>query len=141
MFKIFHQQSDFTLWREQLVFSTEVGGKVEFEGRVRKHHDGREVRELHYEGYEAMIVTQGNHLLKTIRRKHGLIDLFAGHFLGQRKLGEIAVIVIAGGVHRRESFLAASEMMEEIKKKLPIWKKEIYADDLSLWNYHRSHRP
>ncbi len=140
MFKVFQVEKDFAAWYKNINQPSNAGARVEFRGVVRDVNDGKEVKELFYEGYESMIIKKGNELLAKVKNKFSLIDLQAGHFLGNRKIGDLAVIIIAFSEHRKECFAATAFLMEEIKNTLPIWKKESYAQVASQMTDQRANQ-
>jgi adenylyltransferase/sulfurtransferase len=110
-----------------------AGAFVTFEGWVRNHHDAREVEGLEYEAFSAMAVSEGEALLAEAANRFGIVDVRAVHRMGAVGIGERAVWVGVLAEHRQEAFLACRWIMDQIKERLPIWKKESYAGGLSEW--------
>lgn len=119
--------------RVEPVDAPAAGGFVTFEGRVRNHADGREVIGLEYEAYSEMAHAQGAALLSEAITRFGLTDARAVHRTGKLMIGEVAVIVQAASAHRREAFGACEWIMDQLKWRIPIWKRETYADGVSDW--------
>jgi molybdopterin synthase catalytic subunit len=110
-----------------------AGGFVLFEGRVRDHNDGRSVLGIEYEAYAEMAEAQGEALLAEARERFGILEARAIHRVGQLAIGDAAVWVGVAAAHRGEAFRACEFIMDEIKKRLPIWKKEHYANGDRAW--------
>ena len=109
------------------------GGFASFEGWVRDHNDGRRVRHLEYEAYEALAVREAERIIAEATARFGVAHAACAHRLGDLGLGELAVWVGVSAPHRAEAFLACRYIIDEIKHRLPIWKKEHYADGDSGW--------
>jgi molybdopterin synthase catalytic subunit len=110
-----------------------AGALATFEGRVRNHNEGREVLALEYEAYEALAVAEGKRLVEEAIEKTGAISARCVHRVGRLELGEAAVWIGVAGAHRKEALKACEYIIEELKKRVPIWKKEHYADGESGW--------
>jgi len=111
----------------------QAGGFVIFEGKVRNSHKGRQVVALEYEAFEEMAVNEGQKLLDETQEKFGLIAATAIHRTGRLEIGETAVWIAVAAQHRREAFAGCEFIIDEIKKRVPIWKKEHYAEGDSGW--------
>jgi molybdopterin synthase catalytic subunit len=118
-----------------LVAAPSAGGTVIFVGTVRDENRGREVRSLHYEAYEPMAVREIGVIAAEARSRFGVVGIAVHHRTGELALGDVAVVVAVAGVHRSEAFLAARYVIDELKARAPIWKKEIYRDGES-WLSH-----
>ncbi len=110
-----------------------AGGFVTFEGRVRTMNEGRPVQSLEYEAFDEMATTEGTALVEEAKLKFGLEWVQAIHRVGKLEIGEIAVWIGCGAAHRKEAFLACEFLIDELKHRLPVWKKEHYADGPSEW--------
>jgi len=110
-----------------------VGGVVTFEGRVRNTNEGKDVRSLEYEAYKEMSIGEGQKIMAEVKDKFDLIDLYCVHRVGHLKIEELAVWIITTAVHRRDAFLATQYIIDEVKLRLPIWKKEHYSAGDSQW--------
>ena len=111
----------------------DAGGFASFEGRVREHQDGRAVTALHYEAFEPLAVAEGRRIIDEALRRHGALEGRCVHRLGRLAVGEVAVWVGVCAPHRAEAFAACREIIDAVKHRLPIWKKEHYADGESGW--------
>jgi molybdopterin synthase catalytic subunit len=106
----------------------EDGALVTFEGVTRNNTKGRATRYLDYECYEAMAVKTMAEIGAEIARTHAISRIAMVHRLGRVEIGETSVVVIATAPHRRAAFEAALEGINKLKKLVPVWKKEYFAD-------------
>jgi MoaE-MoaD fusion protein len=104
------------------------GALVTFEGVVRNNTRGRATLCLDYEGYESMALKTMAELGREIAGAHGIGRIAMVHRLGRMLIGEASVAVIVSSPHRRAAFDAALEGINRLKKTVPIWKKEHFAD-------------
>ncbi len=111
----------------------ECGALVTFEGWVRNHNEGHEVTSLEYEAYESLAVVEGNRILDEAREKFGLRQAVCIHRIGHLAIGDIAVWVGVATPHRDAGFKACRYIIDEIKVRVPIWKKEHYVNGDSGW--------
>lgn len=111
----------------------EAGGFVSFVGRVRDHAQGRRVLFLEYEAYEEMALREGERLLEQAVERFGLLRAAAIHRLGKLAVGEAAVWIEVGAAHRREAFLGCEWIIDQLKVRVPIWKRETFANGDSGW--------
>ncbi len=109
------------------------GGYAAFEGWVRNLNEGREVRRLEYEAFETLAVREGARIIEEARVKFGVTNARCVHRIGDLPLGEIAVWVGVSAPHRDEAFRACRYIIDEVKHRVPIWKKEHYVDGDSGW--------
>jgi molybdopterin synthase catalytic subunit len=109
------------------------GGYAAFEGWVRDHNDGARVRRLEYEVFEALAVREGERILAEAQARFGVSRAACVHRVGDLAVGELAVWVGVSAAHRDEAFRACRYIIDEVKQRLPIWKKEHYADGDSGW--------
>lgn len=110
-----------------------AGAFVAFEGWVRDHHDGREVQRLEYETFAEMAQREGQRLLDDARQRFAIIGAKAVHRTGALVLGDCAIWVGVTAAHRQEAFLACRWIMDTLKERLPIWKKEFFAQGEPVW--------
>lgn len=122
---------DFSALRESLA-SPDCGGFVFFEGRVRNHHEGREVAGLRYEAYLDLALKEGCRLVGEVSVKFG-VRAAAIHAVGDLRPGDLAVWVGAAAAHREVAFAACRELIDAIKASVPIWKRESYTDGHGEW--------
>lgn len=110
-----------------------AGGFVTFQGRVRDHADGRSVLRLEYEAYEPLAIVEGEALLTEARERFGLVDAAVIHRVGSLVVGDIAVSIQVSAPHRREAFAGCEWIIDQLKIRVPIWKRETYTDGDSGW--------
>lgn len=110
-----------------------IGARSVFEGTVRDTNDGHDVKKLEYECYESLAIKEGNKILGEAIERFGLIDAFCIHRIGTLEIGETAVIVVATSGHRDEAFKGCRYIIDEVKCRVPIWKKEHYQDGETEW--------
>ena len=103
-----------------------------FVGVVRQENGGRAVRYLEYESYEEMALSQMEALEETVRRRWPVSDLRIVHRLGRLEIGEASVAVSVSSPHRGQAFEACRYAIDTLKRTVPIWKKEFYADG-AVW--------
>jgi molybdopterin synthase catalytic subunit len=104
------------------------GAVVDFEGVVRNNTKGRPTMYLDYECYEAMAVKMMAELGREIRQALPITRIALVHRLGRMEIGEASVVVVASAAHRKPAFDAALDGINRLKKTVPIWKKEYFAD-------------
>jgi molybdopterin synthase catalytic subunit len=118
------------------------GGYAAFEGWVRDHNEGQQVLRLEYEAFAALAQREGARLLAEARERFGVRGAVCAHRVGSLQLGEVAVFVAATAAHRDEAFRACRYIIDEVKHRLPIWKKEHYVNGDSGWvNCERCAQP
>ena len=110
----------------------ECGGEVLFVGTVRTPNKGVEVLALEYEAYEPMVKVEFEKLAAEIQEKWNVMRVVLHHRLGRVLPGEAAVITGIAGRHRAEAFEASTYFMDELKKRIPIWKKE-FLESGEVW--------
>jgi MoaE-MoaD fusion protein len=108
-----------------------IGGVVTFVGHVRDRSQGREVSRLEYEAYVEMAEKVFRELCDEIETRHPGVRLAVEHRVGTLAVGDVAVAIAAGAPHRGEAFRACQEMIDELKARAPIWKKETGPDGTS----------
>lgn len=111
----------------------ECGGICLFEGVVRNHHGGRAVTSLTYESYEPMAERELAKLVVETQSEWADCHVLVRHRLGHLNIGDVAVAIAVFAPHRREAFQACEAMIDRIKKRVPIWKMEFYADGGEAW--------
>ena len=121
------QEEDFVLDEavaEVKQASKTIGGIVAFLGVVRDFSQDEEVEKLFFEYYPGMAEKTLGELREEAIRRFGLLELSLRHRHGELLPGDNIVLIVAAGEHRREAFEAAQWCMSELKKRIPIWKKE-----------------
>jgi molybdopterin synthase catalytic subunit len=102
----------------------ECGGIAMFVGTTRNHSDGHHVEVLEYEAYEELAGKELERLAQAAVQRHGLRAAYLAHRLGVVPVAEASVIVAASAAHRAEAFAGCRELIDELKRTVPIWKKE-----------------
>lgn len=100
------------------------GAVLVFHGVVRDHHEGREVAGIHYQAYRAMALRELQAVADEAAFRHGVEDVAVVHRLGRLGVGEASLVVAVGSPHRKPAFEAAQALIDELKRRVPIWKKE-----------------
>src|SRR5580698_5926257 len=108
------------------------GAQVVFEGIVRNHSGGRSTLYLEYEAYEAMALAGMRAIVAEMRARFPVDRAAMVHRLGRIEIGETAVVVIVSSAHRAAAFDACCFGIDELKRRVPIWKKEYFADG-AVW--------
>ena len=115
-----------------LVTGPDRGGIVSFVGLVRNHHAGSVVVELEYSAYGPMAERAIAAIVTEVRERWPVAAAVV-HRLGRLAIGDVAVAVVVAGGHRGEAFEACRYAVEEVKRRVPIWKRERYADGSEAW--------
>ncbi len=110
-----------------------AGGFCSFEGWVRNENDGRSVQQLEYEAYEPLVIAEGKKVLADAQQRFPYLEAHCVHRTGLLEIGDMAVWVGVASAHRDEAFKACRYIIDELKVRLPIWKKEHYVDGDSGW--------
>jgi molybdopterin synthase catalytic subunit len=114
------------------VQSPERGGIASFLGVVRAEHQGRAVLRLDYSAYHEMAEAECARVV-TEAETRWPVKVALRHRIGTLQVGDVAVIVAAAGAHRDEAFAACRHVIEELKRRVPIWKREHFADGQVDW--------
>ncbi|HEY8197975.1 MAG TPA: molybdenum cofactor biosynthesis protein MoaE [Gemmatimonadales bacterium] len=114
------------------VQSPERGAITCFLGTVRNHHGGRKVLRLEYSAYRPMVEAECARIVAEAESRWQ-VAIALRHRIGRLEIGEAAVAVVATSAHRDEAFVACRHVIEELKRRVPIWKREVYADGTVEW--------
>lgn len=117
----------------QEVTSPESGAVVIFCGTVRNWSEGKFVKGIHYEAYPPMAEERIRAIGKEMQERWGIHTASIVHRIGQLAVGEVSVAIVVASPHRESAFSACRFAIEQIKTTVPIWKKEIYADETEAW--------
>jgi molybdopterin synthase catalytic subunit len=113
---------------------TDIGGHSIFLGQVRADQkEGGKVRSIDYTAYEEMALEKAFEIREDIFAKYPLTCMHIYHSLGEVKVGEICLFVFTSSKHRKAAIDACEELVERIKKELPVWGKELIDNDTSVW--------
>ena len=111
----------------------QAGACATFEGWVRNHNEGQPVHSLEYEAYADLAVREGERVLAEARERFDLLAVEAVHRVGHLQIGDMAVWVGVASAHRGPAFDACRYIIDELKARVPIWKKEHYASGATTW--------
>jgi molybdopterin synthase catalytic subunit len=114
------------------VHSPSRGGIAAFVGQIRDHHDGRTVLRLDYSAYAPMAEAECERIVAEAEARWS-VDVALRHRVGSLAIGDTAVAVVAASAHRADAFAACRYVIEEVKRRVPIWKREHYADGTVTW--------
>jgi molybdopterin synthase catalytic subunit len=109
------------------------GAVATFVGTVRNTSDGRPVTGISYSAYTGMAVREMDAIVREAVAVSSGVEVVAVHRVGELLVGEVCVAIAAGHAHRRPAFDACRYVIEEIKKRVPIWKRESFADGSTEW--------
>lgn len=115
------------------VRSPERGGTALFLGTVRHGPDDGAVVRIEYTAYEPMLEAEFASILAEAERRWPLARVVAKHRLGEVPLGEASIGIAAAAPHRADAMAACGFVIEQAKKRLPVWKREILADGSAAW--------
>jgi molybdopterin synthase catalytic subunit len=115
-----------------------VGGEQDgavllFLGTVRNRNDGRPVRGMRYEAYVAMAEQELEAIVREAAQRTGAAHILAVHRIGELAVGEVSVAIAVSTPHRAEAYEASRYVIEELKRRLPVWKHEDYTDGEAQW--------
>ena len=110
-----------------------AGGFAAFEGWVRNHNEGHAVTRLEYEAFAELAEKEGARIVQAATEKFGVQRAACVHRIGSLAIGEVAVWVGVSAAHRDEAFRACRFIIDEVKHRVPIWKKEHYVNGDSGW--------
>ena len=114
------------------VVSPECGATVTLDGYVRQWTKERETEYLVYEAYEPMALKEMEKLISAAHEKFEIANIGIVHRVGKLEIGETSVVISVSSPHRRAAFEACEWLIKELKRTVPIWKKEVYADG-EIW--------
>ena len=115
------------------ISNVNAGGYVSFEGWVRRVNKNKNVSHLYYEIYSKLAEKELMKIFHEMEEKFPIVNMGVCHRIGEVKLGEIAVWIGISCEHRAPAFLACEYAINNIKKRVPIWKNEFYTDGTSSW--------
>ena len=104
------------------------GAIVTLDGFVRQFTKERETLYLEYEGYEPMALKEMEKLIRQAHEQFEIANVGIVHRLGKLEIGETSVVICVAAPHRRAAFEACEWLIKELKRVVPVWKKEVYAD-------------
>jgi molybdopterin synthase catalytic subunit len=131
-FRFTHSPIDTTAGRREIL-DAGAGGYVSFEGWVRDHNEGRDVTALEYEAFEELAVKEGERIILEALQRFPVKHALCIHRVGALTLRDMAVWVGVSSAHRAEAFDACRYIIDEVKHRVPVWKKEHYRNGDSGW--------
>ena len=117
---------------ERLVARPEAGAVVSFAGVVRDHDGGRGVVELEYEGHPSAEAVLAE-VAAEVAADPAVYAVAVSHRVGKLEIGEVALAAAVSTAHRAAAFAACARLVEEVKARLPIWKRQVFADGTEEW--------
>ena len=120
---------------EEFISSSKFGASLIFKGTVRENNDNKNVTGITYDSHDTMVIKSFEKIYYEANQKLDIKDkaVFIEHAKGHLKLGEISIIIAVACKHRDQAYVLSRYIIEEIKKRSPIWKKEHYEDEESEW--------
>ena len=120
---------------ELFIKSSSYGASIVFTGTVRNINENKEVTGITYDSHDELVLKNFEEIYNETRNKLKIIDsaVFIEHIKGYVGLGEISIIIAVACKHRDQAYVLSRYIIEEIKKRSPIWKKEHYKDEQSKW--------
>ena len=120
---------------ERFISSVEFGASIFFTGTVRNQNNNKSVVGITYDSHDDLVIKSFEEIYKEADEKLNIQDkaVFIEHAKGYLNLGEMSIIIAVACKHRDQAYVLSRYIIEEIKKRSPIWKKEHYADNQSDW--------
>ncbi len=109
------------------------GATALFLGAVRDHHDGKDVARLEYSAYVPMAIAEMERIAAETIASHGEVAIAIEHRIGALEVGEVSIVVAVSHAHRDAAFDAARYIVEELKRRVPVWKREHFIDEPPAW--------
>ena len=120
---------------EEFISSSKYGASIIFYGTVREDNEEKKVTGITYDSHDELVLKSFEEIYDETNQKLNIKDksVFIEHAKGYLTLGEISIIIAVACKHRDEAYVLSRYIIEEIKKRSPIWKKEHYVNDKSSW--------
>jgi molybdopterin synthase catalytic subunit len=120
---------------ENFISSSEYGASIFFSGTVRNQNNNKNVIGITYDSHDALVIKSFKEIYNEADQKLNIKDkaVFIEHAKGYLNIGEISIIIAVACKHRDEAYVLSRYIIEEIKKRSPIWKKEHYTNNESNW--------
>ena len=120
---------------ENFISSHDYGASIFFTGTVRNQNDNKSVIGITYDSHDALVKNSFNEIYNEASQKLNIKDksVYIEHAKGYLNLGEISIIIAVACKHRDQAYVLSRYIIEEIKKRSPIWKKEHYQNNDSTW--------
>jgi molybdopterin synthase catalytic subunit len=114
------------------VSAPEIGGIGIFLGVVRSSDEGRDVQSLDYSDHPSAAATLAQ-CAERVAAQHDVIGVAVEHRVGHLEVGDLAVVVVAGAAHRHTALSACTQLIDDIKASVPIWKEQHFSSGASAW--------
>ncbi len=120
---------------EDFVSSSKFGASLIFKGTVRENNENKKVTGITYDSHDEMVIKSFEEIYGEVDQKLKIKDkaVYIEHVKGYVELSEISIIIAVACPHRAEAYILSRYIIEEIKKRSPIWKKEHYENEESEW--------
>ena len=120
---------------EKFISSSKFGASLVFKGTVRENNQNKKVTGITYDSHDAMVIKSFEDIYNEVNQKLKIKDkaVYIEHVKGYVALEEISIIIAVACPHRAETYILSRYIIEEIKKRSPIWKKEHYENEESEW--------
>ena len=120
---------------ENFISSSEFGASIFFSGTVRNQNNNKSVLGITYDSHDVLVIKSFKEIYNEADQKLNIKDkaVFIEHAKGYLNLGEVSIIIAVACKHRDEAYILSRYIIEEIKKRSPIWKKEHYTNNESNW--------
>ena len=120
---------------ENFISSFKFGASIFFTGTVRDQNNNKTVTGITYDSHDELVIKSFEEIYNEVDKKLNIKDkvVFIEHIKGYLKLGEISIIIAVACKHREQAYVLSRYIIEEIKKRSPIWKKEHYTNNESAW--------
>tara|TARA_Y100000589_G_scaffold96123_1_gene90696 strand:+ start:149 stop:601 length:453 start_codon:yes stop_codon:yes gene_type:complete len=120
---------------EEFIKDSKFGASIYFLGTVRNINDNKKVTGITYDSHDEMVIKSFKEIYNEADKKLDIKDkaVFIEHAKGYLELGEISIIIAVACKHRDQAYVLSRYIIEEIKKRSPIWKKEHYENEDSEW--------
>ena len=120
---------------EQFISSSDFGASIFFSGTVRNNNNNKSVTGITYDSHDSLVIKSFEEIYNEADQKLNIKNkaVFIEHAKGYLNLGEISIIIAIACKHRDEAYVLSRYVIEEIKKRSPIWKKEHYTNNESEW--------
>jgi molybdopterin synthase catalytic subunit len=120
---------------ENFISSSDFGASIIFTGTVRNQNNNQTVTGITYDSHDELVIKSFKEIYNDSDQKLNIQDksVFIEHAKGYLELGEISIIIAVACKHRDEAYVLSRYIIEEIKKRSPIWKKEHYVNNESAW--------
>ena len=132
MFSLSNHPLDPSAYQTQLQNPT-AGALATFQGWVRNHNEGRDVESLEYQAYPEMAQKEAEKIINEAKARFEILEIRCVHRIGRLAIGDVAVYIGVTAQHRQPAFDACQYLIDQIKIRLPIWKKEFYTNGDSGW--------